>query len=148
MQPALKEDGWDTEPFVLTEKDGKLFGRGATDDKGPVLCWLHAIASFQGAGIELPVNIRFVFEGMEESASEGLTDLLKSRKDTFLSDVDYVCVSDNYWLGNDKPCLTYGLRGICYFYVEIECATKDLHAGVFGGVMWVNEIPVEHYRWY
>ncbi|XP_026472311.1 cytosolic non-specific dipeptidase [Ctenocephalides felis] len=133
VQPALKEDGWDTEPFVLTEKDGKLFGRGASDDKGPVIGWIHAIEAYQQTGQDLPVNIKFVFEGMEESGSEGLDDLLFARKDTFLGDVDYVCISDNYWLGKNRPCITYGLRGICYFEVEIECATKDLHSGVFGG---------------
>lgn len=51
VQPALKEDGWDTEPFVLTEKDGKLFGRGSSDDKGPVLCWLHAVEGFKAIGM-------------------------------------------------------------------------------------------------
>ena len=56
-----------------------------------------------------------------------------SRKDTFLADVDYVCISDNYWLGTQKPCLTYGLRGLSYFYLEVECAAKDLHSGVYGG---------------
>jgi len=54
----LQEDGWDTEPFVLTEKDGKLFGRGSTDDKGPVLGWIHAIEAFQKTGLELPVNVK------------------------------------------------------------------------------------------
>ena len=49
--------------------------------------------------------------------------------------VDYVCISDNYWLGKKKPCITYGLRGICYFFVEVECSTKDLHSGVFGGTV-------------
>lgn len=53
----------------------------------------------------------------------------------FLKDVDYVCISDNYWLGKNKPCLTYGLRGVCYFYLEIESSTKDLHSGVFGGAI-------------
>lgn len=72
---------------------------------------------------------------MEESGSEGLDTLLYARKDDFLSDVDYVCISDNYWLGTDKPCITYGLRGICYFGLEIECASKDLHSGVFGGTV-------------
>ncbi|KAG8239107.1 hypothetical protein J437_LFUL018804 [Ladona fulva] len=72
---------------------------------------------------------------MEESGSEGLDELLYSRKDTFFSDVDHVCISDNYWLGKKKPCLTYGLRGICYFYIEIECAKLDLHSGVFGGTV-------------
>lgn len=135
VQPAFKSDGWDTEPFVLTEKEGKLYGRGSTDDKGPVLCTLHAIEAYKENGVDLPVNIKFVYEGMEESGSEGLDDLLNSRKDTFLKDVDYVCISDNYWLGKRKPCITYGLRGICYFFVEVECASKDLHSGVFGGTV-------------
>jgi nonspecific dipeptidase len=76
---------------------------------------------------------QFVFEGMEESGSEGLDELLAKKQKTFLSDIDYVCISDNYWLGTKKPCLTYGLRGVCYFGVEVECASKDLHSGAFGG---------------
>ncbi|XP_046911315.2 cytosolic non-specific dipeptidase 2 [Dermatophagoides farinae] len=133
VQPAAKSDGWDSEPFVLTEKNGKLYGRGSSDDKGPVLGWLHAIQAFKANNTELPVNLKFVFEGMEESGSEGLDELLLSRKDSFFKDVDYVCISDNYWLGTKKPCLTYGLRGLAYFYIEIECAAKDLHSGVYGG---------------
>lgn len=149
-----QEDGWDTEPFVLTEKDGKLYGRGSTDDKGPVLGWIHAIEAFQKTGQEMPVNLKvktkpyptllslpktfgrstqFCFEGMEESGSEGLEDLLKSEKNGFMTGVDYVCISDNYWLGKNKPCLTYGLRGLCYYEIEVACADKDLHSGVFGG---------------
>ncbi|CAK9797255.1 Cytosolic non-specific dipeptidase [Anthophora quadrimaculata] len=135
VQPALKEDGWDTEPFTLVEKNGKLFGRGSTDDKGPVLCWIHALQAYKAIGIDIPVNLKFVFEGMEESGSEGLDDLLWARKDTFLQGVDYVCISDNYWLGTTKPCITYGLRGVCYFYLEVTCATKDLHSGTFGGTV-------------
>jgi len=135
VQPAFKSDGWDTEPFVLTEVDGKLYGRGASDDKGPVLCVLHAVEAFQKTGKELPINIKFVFEGMEESGSEGLDEFLESIKDSWLKDVDFVMISDNYWLGKDKPCITYGLRGICYFFLEIQCAGKDLHSGVFGGTV-------------
>ncbi|XP_042240828.1 cytosolic non-specific dipeptidase-like isoform X3 [Homarus americanus] len=135
VQPALLEDGWSTEPFVLTEKNGKLYGRGSSDDKGPVIGWIHAVEAYQKTGQTVPVNIKFVFEGMEESGSEGLEDLLKAQKDKFLAGTDYVCISDNYWLGKSKPCITYGLRGICYFCIEIECCTKDLHSGVFGGTV-------------
>lgn len=85
--------------------------------------------------MNLVVNFQFCFEGMEESGSEGLDDLLVERKNTFFKDVDYVCISDNYWLGSNKPCVTYGLRGICYFFIEVECAAKDLHSGVYGGVL-------------
>ncbi|PNJ29074.1 CNDP2 isoform 18, partial [Pongo abelii] len=70
---------------------------------------------------EIPVNVRFCLEGMEESGSEGLDELIFAQKDTFFKDVDYVCISDNYWLGKKKPCITYGLRGICYFFIEVEC---------------------------
>ncbi|XP_021416076.2 cytosolic non-specific dipeptidase isoform X1 [Oncorhynchus mykiss] len=133
VQPAAIGDGWDTEPFTLVEKDGKLYGRGSTDDKGPVLAWFNCIEGYQKIQQELPINIKFCFEGMEESESEGLDKLVFARKDTFLKDVDYVCISDNYWLGNTKPCITYGLRGICYFFIEMECCDKDLHSGVFGG---------------
>lgn len=80
MQPALKDDGWNTEPFELTEIEGKLFARGSTDDKGPVLGWIHVIEVYQALGIKLPVNIKFVFEGMEESGSTGLDNLLFARK--------------------------------------------------------------------
>lgn len=85
----------------------------------------------------MPVNLKFVFEGMEESGSEGLDELLENEKNGFLANVDYVCISDNYWLGKEKPCITYGLRGICYFDVEIQCAAKDLHSGIFGGSVYV-----------
>jgi len=136
VQPALKEDGWDYEPFVMTRVDGKLYGRGSTDDKGPVLGWIHALQAYQSLGMEIPVNVKFCFEGMEESGSEGLDELLMSWKDTdFMKSVDYVCISDNYWLGKNKPCITYGLRGICYFYLEVEGCAKDLHSGVFGGTV-------------
>ncbi|GCB74071.1 hypothetical protein scyTo_0003156 [Scyliorhinus torazame] len=135
VQPAQIEDGWDTEPFILVEKDGKLYGRGSTDDKGPVLAWLICIEALQKLKEDIPVNIKLCFEGMEESGSEGLDDLVYARKDTFFKGVDFVCISDNYWLGKKKPCITYGLRGICYFFVEVECSNKDLHSGVFGGTV-------------
>lgn len=111
-----------------------MFGRGSSDDKGPVLGWFNAIEAYQKLGMEVPVNLKFVFEGMEESGSEGLDELLVSKKEWF-KDVDYVCISDNYWLGTTHPCITYGLRGICYFGLEVECASRDLHSGVFGGAV-------------
>jgi len=72
---------------------------------------------------------------VEEYGSDGLEDLLKSLKSTFLSGIDYCVISDSYWLGKEKPCLQYGLRGICYFFLDVECSTKDLHSGCFGGTI-------------
>ncbi|XP_077886001.1 cytosolic non-specific dipeptidase isoform X2 [Ictidomys tridecemlineatus] len=136
VQPASLEDGWDSEPFTLTERDGKLYGRGSTDDKGPVAGWMNALEAYQKTGQDIPVNVRFCLEGMEESGSEGLDELIFAQKDKFFKDVDYICISDNYWLGKKKPCLTYGLRGICYFFIEVECSDKDLHSGVYGGSVY------------
>ena len=69
---------------------------------------------------------------MEESGSEGLDEMLFKRKETkFMKEVDYVCISDNYWLGKEKPCLTYGLRGICYFFIEVTCSAKVREMTIF-----------------
>lgn len=136
VQPAQRSDGWDSEPFVLEERDGKLYGRGSTDDKGPVLGWLIALTAMKKLNIELPVNLRFCFEGMEESGSFGLPEIIKMNPDNFFHPgVDGTIISDNYWLGTEKPCVTYGLRGIGYFQLTVECSSADLHSGVYGGTI-------------
>ncbi|KAF4550476.1 putative peptidase family M20/M25/M40 protein [Elsinoe fawcettii] len=134
VQPAGKEDGWATEPFELTvDEKGRMYGRGSTDDKGPVLGWVNAIEAHQKAGVDFPVNLLMCFEGMEEYGSEGLDDFINAEAKKFFKDADAVCISDNYWLGTEKPCLTYGLRGCSYYSIEISGPGQDLHSGVFGG---------------
>jgi Cys-Gly metallodipeptidase DUG1 len=134
VQPALKEDGWATEPFKLTvDEKGRMYGRGSTDDKGPVLGWLNAIEAHQKANVDFPVNLLMCFEGMEEYGSEGLDEFIEQEAKVFFKDADAVCISDNYWLGTEKPCLTYGLRGCNYYSVEVKGPAQDLHSGVFGG---------------
>lgn len=136
VQPADKADGWNSEPFELTvdEKD-RMYGRGSTDDKGPLLGWINAIQAHQEAGIDFPVNLIMCFEGMEEYGSEGLEDFIKkeAKEGGAIYGSDAVCISDNYWLGTEKPCLTYGLRGCNYYGVTISGPGQDLHSGVFGG---------------
>ena len=98
VMPALKSDGWSTEPFELHHdlKSGRLYGRGSTDDKGPVLGWLNVIDAHREAGVEFPVNLKMCFEGMEESGSVGLEDFVKQEKDNFFAGLDAVCISDKY----------------------------------------------------
>ncbi|KAI0364523.1 CNDP dipeptidase [Pilatotrama ljubarskyi] len=137
VQPAEKSDGWNTDPFVLTKDDqGRLFGRGATDDKGPILGWLNVLEAHKALKLDLPVNLRFCFEGMEESGSNGLDDLIRSEAakgdQGWFAGVDAMCISDNYWLTARTPCITYGLRGIVYFQMTVSGPTQDLHSGVFG----------------
>ena len=136
VQPAQIEDGWSTDPFTLSIDDkGRMFGRGSTDDKGPVLGWLNVMQAHKAAGVELPVNLLMCFEGMEEYGSEGLEDFIKAecQKGGWFEEADAVCISDNYWLGTEKPCLTYGLRGVNAYSIEVKGPGQDLHSGVFGG---------------
>jgi nonspecific dipeptidase len=137
VQPAKLSDGWDSEPFVLTERNGALYGRGASDDKGPATAWLAVIEAHRTLNRPLPINLRCVFEGMEESGSVGLPALVRRLgvSGSFLDPaaVDYLCISDNYWTGKKKPCITHGLRGCVYFHLEITCSKKDMHSGVIGG---------------
>lgn len=136
VQPASVSDGWKTEPFKLSVDDkGRMYGRGSTDDKGPVLGWVNAIQAHQEAGVDFPVNLLMCFEGMEEYGSEGLDDFIiaECKPGKFFEDADAVCISDNYWLGTEKPCLTYGLRGCSYYSIEVSGPGQDLHSGVYGG---------------
>uniref|UniRef100_A0A7N9ALL8 Uncharacterized LOC113122430 n=1 Tax=Mastacembelus armatus TaxID=205130 RepID=A0A7N9ALL8_9TELE len=83
---------------------------------------------------ELPVNVKFVIEGMEETGSNGLDTMIMTQKDTFFSDVDYIIISDCGWLSR-QPALTYGTRGNCYFLAEVEGPKQDLHSGAYGGTV-------------
>lgn len=135
VQPASLEDGWDSEPFKLVEKNGVLYGRGSSDDKGPVVGWLNAIEAHKELGLELPVNLITVFEGMEESGSLGLDELIRQEAQVYFKGVDAVTISDNYWLGTTKPVLTYGLRGVNYYQITVKGPSSDLHSGLFGGIV-------------
>lgn len=141
VQPASKEDGWDTEPFELfhDKEKGLLIGRGSTDDTGPLLAWLNMLEAHQQLGLELPVNLIFCFESMEESGSIGLDKFIEDEAKTsgyffkYASKIDSVAISDNYWLGTTTPALTYGLRGCNYYQIKVDGPKADLHSGVFGG---------------
>jgi len=134
VSAATFEEGWESDPFVLIDYHGALFGRGSADNKGPLLGWIHAIEAYQKNEMEMPVNIKFVIEGMQERGSQGLKTLLEA-SEAFVTDISSVVVSDGSWLGKEKPCLAYGLRGLLYFFVEVESGTKDLHSGVYGGCL-------------
>ncbi|PSR72136.1 hypothetical protein PHLCEN_2v11984 [Hermanssonia centrifuga] len=142
VQPANVSDGWNTDPFKMhfDKESGRMYGRGTTDDKGPIMGWLNVLEAHHSLGIELPVNMRFCFEGMEESGSEGLDEFIgteaKKGNDGWFGGVDCVCISDNYWLNDRTPALTYGLRGLTYFNVLVSGPGADLHSGIFGGAVY------------
>lgn len=134
VQPASLEDGWTEDPWemVVTE-DGRLCGRGTSDDKGPLLCWLNMIESFQQEELEIPVNLVFFFEGMEENGSTGLRAALEEEAMMYLADVDAVCITDTIWAGGSQPSITQGLRGVLFYILAITGAEQDAHSGIFGG---------------
>lgn len=144
VQPALLEDGWNSDPFKLTRKGDILYGRGSTDDKGPVIGWLNSLQAHRELGLDIPVNLVFCFEGMEESGSEGLDDLIKAEADKYFKGIDAVCISDNYWLGTKYPVVTYGVRGVSYYTITIKGPAADLHSGLFGGLVYEPMIDLSH----
>ncbi len=131
VQPAVKEDGWDTEPFEPVEKDGRLWGRGTADDKGQVHCHVAAVESVIKATGNLPCNVKFIVEGEEEAGSEHTEALIHKNADKLACDV--VMVSDSPMFGEGYPSLCVGLRGLAFGEVIVDGPTGDLHSGSFGG---------------
>ncbi|KAH7161974.1 peptidase family M20/M25/M40 [Dactylonectria estremocensis] len=134
VQPASLSDGWDQDPWKLEiTADGRLCGRGTSDDKGPLLNWLNMIEAFQTLGQDFPANLLFWFEGMEESGSTGLRAALEEEAPKFAADADAVCVTDTIWASSSQPSITQGLRGVLFYVISITGAKQDAHSGMFGG---------------
>jgi len=121
----------------MTVEGEKLYGRGTSAGKGPIVSWLWVIEAYGELGDELPVNVKLLVDGMKEVGSNGIDALVKeeAKDGNFLSNVDYFCISANSWLGRKTPCVTYGLRGLCHFSAEVSMGRKDLHSGHFGGTV-------------
>ncbi|MHA2089691.1 MAG: M20/M25/M40 family metallo-hydrolase [Candidatus Kariarchaeaceae archaeon] len=137
VQPAAKEDGWVTEPFKLVEKDGYLYGRGASDDKGPIVATYYAVKELLDEN-NLNVNVAFLYEGEEESSSGGFEETVSKHKD-FFGKIDGILILDTGWFGETIPSMDYGFRGVTYMGIEITGPNQDVHSG-HGGTL--NE-PIE-----
>lgn len=127
---ANTENKWLTDPFKLTGLNGYLYGRGVSDNKGPTLAALFAVGELLQEQ-QLESDIVFLIEGEEESGSRGFAEAIHNAKD-LIGDVDWILLANSYWLDDDVPCLTYGLRGVIHATVEIESDHPDLHSGVDG----------------
>ncbi|KRP08583.1 MAG: peptidase dimerization domain protein, partial [Sphingobacteriales bacterium BACL12 MAG-120802-bin5] len=130
VQPADPVELWTSPPFEPVIKDGKIYARGACDDKGQVYMHLKAFEAMM-ANNALPVNVKFIIEGEEEVGSEHLEGFIKANKDKLSCDV--ILISDTSIVANDVPSITTGLRGLCYMEVEVTGPNRDLHSGVYGG---------------
>ncbi|MDA2912810.1 dipeptidase [Acidobacteriia bacterium AH_259_A11_L15] len=131
VQPPEPLELWESPPFELTLREGNLYARGVVDDKGQVFIHLKAIEAFLRDGGRLPVNIKMMIEGEEEVGSENIGTFIEEEKGRL--ECNALMVSDTSMLGRGLPSVCYGLRGLCYFEVEVEGPKQDLHSGSFGG---------------
>ncbi|MCS7052789.1 MAG: dipeptidase [Ignavibacterium sp.] len=133
VQPADPIELWNTPPFEPTIKDGKIYARGATDDKGQMFVHIKSVESFFKTVGKLPVNVKFLIEGEEEIGSPNLYSFLKNNSK--LLKCDAVLISDTSLWDEGVPTLTYGLRGISYMEIEVTGPNRDLHSGTYGGAV-------------
>jgi acetylornithine deacetylase/succinyl-diaminopimelate desuccinylase-like protein len=132
VQPPEPLELWDTPPFEPSLRDGKLYGRGVSDDKGHIVSRLHAIDSILAADGELPCNIKFIIEGEEETASVNLFEFIKQNRELLKADA---CIWEFGGVDHrDVPMQYLGLRGICYVELSVETASTDVHSGLGGSI--------------
>ncbi len=132
VMPVDPIELWNTKPFEPVVKEGKIYGRGANDDKGQA--FMHAKAfEYMVKTNQLPCNVKFMIEGEEEIGSPSLEAFCVKHKEMLKADV--ILVSDTSMIANDIPSITVGLRGLTYVEVEVTGPNRDLHSGLFGGAV-------------
>jgi acetylornithine deacetylase/succinyl-diaminopimelate desuccinylase-like protein len=132
VQPAEMADGWHTPPFEPTEKDGKIFARGAIDSKSNVMAQLKAAESLIATGTA-PCNIKLLFEGDEETTSENMNTFVTAHRERLQADVVAIC--DGSMSDREQPDLAYGLRGVVCMELEVWGPKQDVHSGHYGGTV-------------
>ena len=130
VSAGSSEHTWQSDPFTLRKEGGYLYGRGVSDNKGPTLAALYATADVHKAG-NLSADVVFLVEGEEEAGSRGFQSTIRKHRD-LIGDVDWILLANSYWLTDEMPCLTYGLRGVVRARITVQSDGPDLHSGVDG----------------
>ncbi len=133
VQPVDPLDLWDSPPFEPVVKDGRMLARGAADDKGQIHIHLRAAEALLATRGSLPVNLRFVFEGDEESNATHLEGWLEEHRDRLAADV--AIISDTSFFEGNLPAITLGLRGLMYAQIDVTGTPVDVHSGTYGGAI-------------
>lgn len=133
VQPADSSDQWESPPFAPAVRDGFIYARGATDDKGQLFAHVKAVESLIQTCGQLPCDVRFLIEGEEESGGTSLQDYVKAEKANLAADA--TVISDTAMYDERTPAITYGLRGLVGMEVTVRVASRDLHSGAFGGAI-------------
>jgi acetylornithine deacetylase/succinyl-diaminopimelate desuccinylase-like protein len=131
VQPVGREELWVTQPFEPSERNGRLYGRGVSDDKGGVMMHAAAIRSYLASIGSLPLNVKILIEGEEEVGSTNLNKLLQSHRELFSADVVLIADSENFDSG--IPSITASLRGIVTVNIEVRSLSSSVHSGTWGG---------------
>ena len=139
VQPPDPLDGWTTPPFEPRIEEGRIYARGAADNKGQILAHILGVAETLREKGSLPVNVIFLIEGEEEIGSPNLADFLRAHKEDLACDL--VAISDTAMAPGNKPALTYALRGIAAMELIVRGPARDLHSGLFGGAV-ANPVTV------
>ena len=135
VQPPDPLDLWVSPPFEPTERNGNLYARGATDDKGQMLTHVNSVAAWAAAGQPLPLQVKFLIEGEEEVGSEQLARYMAKPEAAEKLACDVIVISDSSQYAKGQPAITYGLRGIAYYELHFKGPKQDLHSGSFGGAV-------------
>jgi acetylornithine deacetylase/succinyl-diaminopimelate desuccinylase-like protein len=133
VQPAEPLDLWTSPAFEPAVRNGNLYGRGTADDKGQVHIHIKAIEALKNTVGKIPINLRVMIEGEEEVGSVNLWNFVKQNRERLKADA--LVVSDTSMLAKGVPSITYGLRGLNYYQIELTGPAQDLHSGVFGGAV-------------
>lgn len=133
VQPPDPLEEWKTPPFEPTIRDGRIYARGSTDNKGQILAHILGVGEMLASGEKLPVNVTFLVEGEEETGSDNLAPFLERYRDDLACDV--IVISDTGMAAHNYPTLTYALRGIAALEFRVTGPSQDLHSGVFGGAV-------------
>lgn len=131
VQPPDPLNEWSSPPFEPTVRDGKLYARGAADDKGQVFCLLKAYEAVRGPDGKPPLNVHFIFEGEEECGGRVIFDLLRAEPERTRADAALVC--DMSYFAPGWPAVYTALRGLCYAEISVRTLQRDLHSGTYGG---------------
>lgn len=133
VQPAEPLEPWLSPPFEPTERDGNLYARGATDDKGQMFTHLKALEAWLKTTGGLPINVKVLIEGEEEIGGENLDEFVSRNSEKLTC--DYVVISDTSQFAPGTPAITYGLKGLAYYEMIVSGARSDLHSGMYGGAV-------------
>jgi acetylornithine deacetylase/succinyl-diaminopimelate desuccinylase-like protein len=133
VQPVDPIDLWSNPPFDPIVRDGRVYARGASDNKGNMLLPILAIEALLKAEGTLPVNLKLLFEGQEEIGSPQLPDFLAAQKETFACDL--VVNADAGQFSEDEPALVVGAKGLCGLQIDVQGPEADLHSGLYGGAV-------------